>query len=103
MGRWLTVVLEIECWSQSDSVLYMAKSTAKKLAVFSNVIIILSEANAGLMFGDDMRESFIWIDEMTFDQATAYAKAVFPAITDSDLKDFIEKVIPVIVFLTHSI
>ena len=92
-GRRVTVVLEIERGTDSNSVLYMAKSAAKKLAVASNVIIILSEANAGLMFGDDLRQKFIWVDGMTVDEATMYAKKEFAAISDSDLKDFIEKVL----------
>jgi hypothetical protein len=33
---------------------------------------------------------------MTEDEATMYAKKEFPAITDSDLKEFIEKVLHVI-------
>jgi energy-coupling factor transporter ATP-binding protein EcfA2 len=92
-GRRVTVVLEIERGADSSSVLYMAKSAAKKLAVASNVIIILSEANAGLMFGDDLRQEFIWVDGMTEDEATMYAKKEFPAISDSDLGEFIEKVL----------
>jgi hypothetical protein len=94
-GRRVTVVLEVELGSDSNSVLYIAKSAAKKLAVASNVIIILSEANAGLMFGDDLRQKFIWVDGMTEDEATMYAKKEFPAISDSDLKEFIEKVLHV--------
>jgi hypothetical protein len=92
-GRRVTIVLEIERGTDSNSVLYMAKSVAKKLAVASNVIIILSEANAGLMFGDDLRQKFIWVDGMTKDEATTYAKKEFPATSDSDLKEFIEKVL----------
>jgi len=92
-GRRVTVVFEIERGADSNSVLYMAKSAAKKLAVASNVIIILSEANAGLMFGDDLRQKFIWVDGMTENEATMYAKKEFPAISDSDLKGFIEKVL----------
>jgi hypothetical protein len=94
-GRRVTVVLEIERGADSNSVLYMAKSAAKKLAFASNVIIILSEANAGLMFGDDRRQKFVWVDGMTEDEATMYAKKEFPAISDSDLKEFIEKVLHV--------
>ena len=101
-GRRVTVVLEIERETDSNSVLYMAKSAAKKLAVASNVIIILSEANAGLMFGDDLRQKFIWVDGMTEDEATTYAKKEFPAISDSDLKEFIEKVLLVTLSLYYS-
>jgi hypothetical protein len=92
-GRRVTVVLEVELEAGSKSVLYMAKSYAKKIAVASNVIIILSEPNAGMMFGDDLRQKFIWVDGMTENEATMYAKKEFPAISDSDLKGFIEKVL----------
>ena len=56
------------------------------------MIVILSEANAGLMFGDDLRQHFLWVDGMTDDEASAYAKKEFPAIAEADLKDFIDKV-----------
>ncbi len=65
----------------------------EKLAVASNVIIVLPKANARLMFGDDLRQKFIWVDGMTEDEVTMYANKEFPAILDSDLKDFIEKVL----------
>jgi hypothetical protein len=45
------------------------------------------------MFGDDLRQKFIWVDGMTEDEVTMYANKEFPAILDSDLKDFIEKVL----------
>ena len=45
------------------------------------------------MFGDDLRQKFIWVDGMTENEATMYAKKEFPAISDSDLKGFIEKVL----------
>jgi hypothetical protein len=83
-----------------NSVLNRAKSAAKKLAVASNVMIILSEANDVLMFGDDLRQQFIWVDGMTEDEATSYAKKEFPAISESDLKEFIEKVLLVTLSLT---
>jgi hypothetical protein len=91
-GRRITVVLEVERGTASDEVLYMIKSSAKKLARFANVMVILSEANAALMFGDDPRHEFIWVEEMTPDEATTCAKLEFPEIDDGDLKEFIEKV-----------
>ena len=99
-GRRITIVLEVERGTDSDSVLYMVKSSAKKLACFANVIVVLSEANAALMFGDDVRQSFIWMDGMTNDEATEYAKKVFPAAPDHDLNLFFDKVgiIPYILF-----
>ena len=91
-GRRITVVLEVERGSQSDEKLYMVKTSAKKLARFANVIVILSEANAALMFGDDVRQKFIWFDGMTNDQAMEFAKKLFPTICDDDLKLLIDKV-----------
>jgi hypothetical protein len=99
-GRRVTVVLEIAGGADLNSVLNRAKSAAKKLAVASNVMIILSEANDVLMFGDDLRQQFIWVDGMTEDEATSYAKKEFPAISESDLKEFIEKVLLVTLSLT---
>jgi hypothetical protein len=34
------------------------------------------------MFGDDLRQKFIWVDGMTEDEATSYAKKEFPAILE---------------------
>ena len=91
-GQPITIVFEVERGGNSDDVLYMVKSTAKELAHAANVIIILSEANAGLVFGDDRRQKFIWVDGMTHDEATTYAKKMFPAVDDRDLETFFEKV-----------
>ena len=99
-GRRITVVLEVERGTDSDAVLYMVKSSAKKLACFANVIVVLSEANAALMFGEDRRQSFIWMDGMTNDEATEYAQKVFPAAPGHDLNLYFDKVgiIPYIPF-----
>jgi AAA+ ATPase superfamily predicted ATPase len=91
-GRRITIVLEVEQGSKSDEILYMVKSAAKKLALSANVIIVLSEPNAALVFGDDLREKFIWVDGMTHEEAIKYAKKVFPAASDGDLKLFFDKV-----------
>ena len=91
-GRRITVVLEVERGTAAEGVLYMVKSAAKKLARFANVIVILSEANAALIFGDDDRQQFIWVDGMTNEEATAYAKKVFPEVADHDLELFFDKV-----------
>ena len=94
IDRPITIVFEIErgAGEPSDEVLYTVKSTAKELAHVANVIIILSEANAGLAFGDDLRQKFIWVDGMTHEEATIYAKKVFPAVADHYLTAFFEKV-----------
>lgn len=91
-GRRVTVVMEVERGTDSESVLYMVKSAAKKLACFAKVIVVLSEANSALMFGDDPRHEFIWVDGMEPEEATEYAKKEFPAIADNDIELFIDKV-----------
>jgi hypothetical protein len=70
----------------------MVKSAAKKLATVANVIVVLSEANDALVFGDDMRQKFIWVDGMTHDEAATYAKKLFPAVADLELELFFDKV-----------
>jgi hypothetical protein len=92
IGRRITVVLEVERGTASNSVLYAVKSAAKKLARFANVIVVLSEANAALMFGDDERHEFIWVDGMEPAEATECAQKVFPGINVGDLGLFIDKV-----------
>ena len=66
-GHPITIVFEVErgAGPSSEELLYTVKSTAKELAHVANVIIVLSEANAGLAFGDDRRQKFIWVDGMT--------------------------------------
>ena len=91
-GRWITVVLEVELGIKSDEVLYMVKMAAKELALSTNVIIVLPEANTVLAFGDDKRQKFIWVDGMTHEEATVYAKKVFPSVADRDLMLFFDKV-----------
>ena len=92
-SRRITIVFEVGRGTSSEGVLYMVKSAAKKLTVAANVIVVLSEANAGLIFGDDRRQKFIWVDGMTHEEATTYAKKMFPAVADHDLELFFDKVI----------
>jgi len=91
-GRRISIVLEVERGSSSDGVLYMVKSAAKKLAFFANVVVVLSEANAGLFFGDDLSHHFLGVAGMTPQEATAYAKMLLPAVTDADLAIFFDRV-----------
>ena len=94
-GRPITIIIEVERGAgltSAEDVLYSVKSIAKELAPVANVIIILSEANAGLAFGDDRRQKFIWVDGMTYEEATTYAKKMFPEVSNDYLKEFFEKV-----------
>lgn len=87
-GRRATIVINLKCGHSSESVLYMIKSTATILATVANVIVVASNANAGMTFGDDRRQRFIWVDGMTEAEAIELATAIFPLVATSDLEDF---------------
>jgi len=63
--RPVTVVFEVDRVTASEEVFYTVKKAAKKLATAANVIIVLSDATAGLAFGDDNRQDILWVDGMT--------------------------------------
>ena len=58
----MTFVFEIEWGSSSDN-LSLIKHLSKKLALATNILIVLSKVDAGLGFGDDLRHEFIWVGE----------------------------------------
>lgn len=80
----ITFVLEVD--STSEAVLDSVKYVAKQLAVAANVIIVLSDPNAGLVFGDDKRQEFIWVDEMTKEEAKEYMRKIGTDVSDVDLE-----------------
>ena len=99
----ITFVFEVERGgSSSDAVLYLVKSAAKQLAIHANVIIVLSDANAGLGFGDDKREQVVWVGEMGREEATEYARKIHPNANANDLELLFDKVgtLPLDVFLS---
>ena len=91
-GLPITIVFEVERTSTSLDVLPLIKKVAKYFAVFASVIIVLSEANAGLAFGDDERHKIVWVDEMSAEEAEKYAKKLHPAVSDAELKLIFDKV-----------
>ena len=93
-GHPITIVLDVVPGTGASylELLGTVRSTAKDLAQVANIIIDLSDANAVQAFGDDRRHEFIWVDGMTHEEATTYAKKLFPEINDHDLMTFLEKV-----------
>ena len=91
-GRPIIIVFEVERTTVSVAILNLIKNFAKYLAVYANVIIVLSEANAGLVFGDDKRQKIIWVDEMSTEEAKQYARNVHPDVSDADLELLFDKV-----------
>ena len=88
----VTLVLEVERGRSSPEVLDSVKCIAKQLAVAANVIVILSEANAGLILGGDDRQQFIWVDEMTNEEAETYARKIYPNVSVADLELLFENI-----------
>ena len=88
----ITIVFEVETTSAPVAVLNLIKNFAKYLAVYASVIIVLSEATAGLEFGDDPRQQIFWVDEMTTEEAEEYARKLHPGVSDADLKLLFDKV-----------
>ena len=93
-GRPITIVFDVsvEEGPSLENVLYSVKSAAKKLAPAANVIVLLSGTTAGITFDDYRMEKIIWVDEMTHEEAAAYAKKLFPAVADTDVELLFDKV-----------
>ena len=91
-GRPITIVFEVERTSTSVAILNLIKNFTKYLAVYANVIIVLSEANAGLVFGDDKRQKIVWVGEMDTEEAEEYARKLHPDVSDADLNLLFDKV-----------
>ncbi len=77
LGHPVTVVFEVERVSSSHEVLSLVKHLSKQFAQSANVLIVISEANAVLGFGDDRRQEFIFVGEMTRAEGKAYAVAKY--------------------------
>jgi hypothetical protein len=91
-GLPMTFVFEVERGSSSQDVISLVKQVSKVLALNANVIIVLSEANAVLGFGEDMRQQFLYVDGMEVHEAKEYAKKMYPSIQDQDIDNYIDKV-----------
>jgi len=77
-GRLATVVFEIECveGARQFDCINRVRSLSKMFAQVCNCIIILSEENTILVFGqDDFRESYILVPDLSIDEALQYMQA----------------------------
>ena len=91
-GHPVTVVFEVERGCSSPEVLSLVRQVSKHFALDANVLIILSEANAVLGFGDDQRQEFIWVNEMSHDEALEYVKKRVPSISAEDFNRFVDNI-----------
>ena len=91
-GHPVTVVFEIDRGCSSPEVLSLVKHVAKHFALNANVLIVLSEANAVLGFGDDQRQKFIWVDEMSRVEAETFVKKRVPDMSSEDFTRFVDNI-----------
>jgi len=82
-----TIIFEVErAVSHDDDVVSTVRSLSKELARSCRCIIVLSEANAALEFGNDEREKFIYVDEMEREEATQLVEKLKTNITQDDME-----------------
>ena len=91
----VNIIIEVNsCWDLHDT-LATVKVTAKRLACYSTVVIVIAETNNALEFGfnREPRERFIWIDAMADAEALAHARAIgITTLTDTELAEYFTKV-----------
>jgi hypothetical protein len=87
-GHPITIVFEVERGSSSPQILSIIKHISKDFALAANVLIVLSEANAILGFGEDKRQKFILVDQMTREEAEQFVKKLAPNISSNDFNKF---------------
>jgi hypothetical protein len=88
-GLYPVIVFEVERGGavEDKKVLGNVRSIAKRLAETCNCIIVVSESHAILEFGKDVfREDYIFVDELSIDEATTYLKKRIPEMTADDMK-----------------
>lgn len=88
-GLPITIVLEMD--SSGPRALRLVKMIAAKFAPNANVIVILSDMNAASAFREDSKQQFIWVDEMTRNEAVEYAKKLHPEVSEGDLNLILER------------
>lgn len=88
-GLPITFVFEMQ--SGGPSAIRLVKLIAGKFASDANVIVILSDMNSATAFREDSKQQFIWVDEMTKQEAEDYAKKLHPGVSNADLNLIMEK------------
>ena len=87
----ITVVFEVDGGSPQTEIDWV-QLAAKQLAHSCNVIVVMSAADAAATFRGDGRQQFIWVDEMTHEEATTYARKLHPTVAEDDLTLLFDKV-----------
>jgi hypothetical protein len=90
-----TIIFDVERGGSPDLIigLQAVRSFAKSFAPYCHCLIVLSEANAVLEFGyDPDRENFIFVDEMTFEEAKVLLTNLDFKISDEELRYIAETI-----------
>jgi hypothetical protein len=74
----------VEYSNTSSNVRNLIKQIVHNSSINAKVIIVLSEADAGLAFDGDHRAQFVWVDEMTDEEAKIYARKMYPDVSDAE-------------------
>jgi hypothetical protein len=90
-----TFIFDVERGGSPDQVqgIQAVRSLCKLFAPFSQYIVILSEANAVLEFGKDVsREEFVFVDELTTEEATEMLKNMNVQLSTSQQQDLFQTI-----------
>lgn len=90
-----TIIFEVERTGESTdfkNVVKQISSLAKELYMYCNSIIVVSDANAVFQFNSDERQKFIFVEEMTKEEARAYLKLKGLVVTDEEMDELYEKI-----------
>jgi 5-bromo-4-chloroindolyl phosphate hydrolysis protein len=87
--RMPTIIFDVERGGSVDQIIGLeaVRSLSKMLAPCCHCMIVLSEVNAVLEFGKDPeREGFIYIDEMSTEEATTLLRNLKVTLTEQEIK-----------------
>ncbi len=94
-----TIIFDVERGSEADSqgsthkgILQEVRSLAKELHEDSHCVIVVSEANAVLQFGNDLRENFIFVEEMSFDETKKFNELSGFGLSDEEIRKIHDKI-----------
>ena len=91
-GRKPTIVFEVERKETpgTEDLVGIVRSIGKEFSPVARIIIVLSEANSVLVFGDDDREDFLHVADLTKDEAdNLISRTVKGKTVSADQREFL--------------
>ena len=81
-----TIIFDVDCSGSNDKVLYGVRKLSKELARYCRCIIVLSDANAVLLFGIDFPSvDYIYVDEMERNEAKQLLERFNTNLTEAEM------------------